>query len=191
MNEFRDYHRTVVGYHGTRRDTALAIVQGERPFSPSRNDDDWLGNGVYFWEYAPKQALRWAERRYKKQKQATAVLGAMIRLGSCFDLLDPDNAKTLQREHKKMLKDLQASGITPKKNALSKKYLDCATFEYFYRTQSAEGNQIQTSRAVYVPTQSKDRLWPSSWLYQDTHIQLCVRDVSCILGVWLAKPEEL
>jgi hypothetical protein len=28
MPRFADYHRTVVGYHGTRRSTALRVVQG-------------------------------------------------------------------------------------------------------------------------------------------------------------------
>ena len=42
-----DYHRTIVGYHGTRRATAARLVDGE-PFGPSENDDDWLGHGVYF-----------------------------------------------------------------------------------------------------------------------------------------------
>ena len=79
MPRYADYHRTVVGYHGTRRSTALRIVQGLRGFEPSENDDDWLGHGVYFWEYAPQQAWLWAEqRRRSKGWDEDVAVGAMI-----------------------------------------------------------------------------------------------------------------
>lgn len=64
-----DYDRTVVAFHGTRRSTAERLVAGVA-FGPSENDDDWLGHGIYFWEYAPQQAWWWAERRYGKQDAA-------------------------------------------------------------------------------------------------------------------------
>jgi hypothetical protein len=53
---FDDYHRTIVGYHGTRLSVALEIVSRRRTFKYSRNRDDWLGHGIYFWEHAPQQA---------------------------------------------------------------------------------------------------------------------------------------
>lgn len=61
MPHFEDYHRTVIGYHGTRRSLALRVVQGLEPLDFSRNPGDWLGHGVYFWEYAPQQVWLWAE----------------------------------------------------------------------------------------------------------------------------------
>ena len=76
MAIFADYHRTVIGYHGTRRGVALEIVQGKRRFTPSRNSDDWLGNGVYFWEYGPQQAWDWAKSRYAGR--SVAVLGDVL-----------------------------------------------------------------------------------------------------------------
>ena len=97
MPRFADYHRTIVGYHGSRRSTALRIVQGLEGYRRSENADDWLGHGVYFWEYTPKQAWSWAERRRELQGwgEEVAVLASMIRLGNCFDLLDPDNLGVL------------------------------------------------------------------------------------------------
>lgn len=90
-----DYDRTVVAFHGTHRSTAEDLVAGV-PFGPSENDDDWLGHGIYFWEYAPQQAWWWAERRYGKQD--AAVVGALVRLGRCIDLLDP-SMQTFSRRH--------------------------------------------------------------------------------------------
>jgi hypothetical protein len=36
MPIFEDYHRTIIGYHGTRKATAKEIVQLERPFKTQR-----------------------------------------------------------------------------------------------------------------------------------------------------------
>lgn len=58
-----DYDRTVVAFHGTRRAAARNLIRGDA-FGVSENDDDWLGHGIYFWEFAPQQAWWWARRRY-------------------------------------------------------------------------------------------------------------------------------
>jgi hypothetical protein len=119
-----DYHRTLVGYHGTSRQTADHLVDGG-PFTASTNDDDWLGHGIYFWEYAPLQAWAWAERRYGTH---AAVVGAMIRLGRCLDLLDPQNLSYVDAAHQK----LQALGRALPNNANTHKFLDCVVFNYLY-----------------------------------------------------------
>ena len=95
MARFDDYHRTVVGYHGTGLTAALRIVNRVEGFRWSERDFDWLGGGIYFWEYAPKQALTFAkirQRQYRKKRKKTAydelrateslaVVACMIRLG--------------------------------------------------------------------------------------------------------------
>ncbi len=45
------YDRTVLAYHGCDAAVAERLLRGE-PFRKSENDYDWLGAGVYFWEYA-------------------------------------------------------------------------------------------------------------------------------------------
>jgi hypothetical protein len=42
------YDRTVIAYHGCDARVADRLLAGE-PFRKSRNDFDWLGEGVYFW----------------------------------------------------------------------------------------------------------------------------------------------
>jgi len=183
MIPYQDYHRTVVGFHGTTKVTADRIVTGGK-FRPSQNDYDWLGSGIYFWEYAPKQAWQWARKRYSKNTKI-AVVGSMIRLGNCFDLLDPENATALI-ETKKIL---EKTAVRLPKNHNAKKYLDCAVFQAFYKIQEDNEEKVDSTRAVYVPTDSKKRLWDRSWLYRESHVQLCVRNPMCILGTWLV-PEE-
>lgn len=176
-----DYHRTVIGYHGTRRATAEELVRGN-PFRSSENADDWLGHGIYFWEYAPQQAWWWAERRYGATQ--AAVVGTMIRLGRCFDLLDPRNGELLDRAHQGAARMFEFADRTLPDNANHHKYRDCIVFNYFYQRMAESGRNIDTSRAVFVPMGSADRYWPRSGVYRGSHIQICVRSTTSILSVW-------
>jgi len=192
---FDDYHRTIVGYHGTRLSVALDIVNRKRTFKFSRNRDDWLGYGIYFWEYAPQQAYSWAERRKKRHNwnEPIAILGSMIRLGFCFDLLDPYNVKYLKEIYEQYRATETAAGSSIPENANHYKYLDCAVFQYAYAvTENPEKKQaVDSSRAVYVPTGEEKRIWTRSWISEGAHIQICVRNPDCILGTWLHHPTHL
>ncbi len=62
----------------------------------SKNDYDWLGNGMYFWENNAQRALEFAQdlhlnpRQDKKAIKKPAILGAVIDLGFCLDLLESE-----------------------------------------------------------------------------------------------------
>jgi hypothetical protein len=190
MPRFDDYHRTVIGYHGIRRSSALRIVQGLATYRASENSDDWLGHGIYFWEYAPKQAWAWAEQRRRVQRwnEEVAVLASMIRLGNCFDLLDPDNVTVLSGFREDYVETEYQAGRRSKRNHNKSKYLDCAVFQFAYAAFEMQNEPIDTCRAVFVP--SDERLWTRSGVHRHAHIQLCVRNAQCILGTWLVKPSE-
>jgi hypothetical protein len=204
---FDDTHRTVIGYHGTTLSAALRVVNRLAPFRASDRDYDWLGRGIYFWEYAPRQALKWArvrQRQLAKKKNKTpeeamrateplAVIASMIRLGNCFDLLDPGNVEELRDAFRDYHEAKQLAGETVPSNARQYRKLDCDVFEYTYNViaNSEGGLPVDTSRSVYVPTGGKKRLWQGSWISSDVHIQLCVRNPRNVLGSWLHTPESL
>ena len=192
MPRFEDYNRTVIGYHGTRASTARRIVLGDQGFEFSRNDDDWLGHGIYFWEHAPQQAWRWAKKRKKDQNwdEEPAVVASMTRLGTCFDLLDPYNVRELEAAFRDLRDKLTLAGETVPKNVKARKFLDCAVFEAAYDGIEAGGGAVDTTRAVFVPSGTGGRVWPSSGIHRETHIQLCVRNPKCILGTWLVRPAD-
>jgi hypothetical protein len=184
-----DYDRTVIAFHGTRRTTAARLVAGV-PFGASVNDDDWLGHGIYFWEYAPQQAWWWAERRYGADD--AAVVGALVRLGRCFDLLDPSNAALLKQAHAGLVRAMSAAGKRMPENANNHKYLDCAVFNRLYEKLARAGLGFESCRAVFVPLQTKKglpRLWIRSGVFEGSHIQLCVREPKNILAVWLVRKD--
>jgi hypothetical protein len=145
---FLDYHRTVIGYHGTSDEVADRLVAGE-PFTPSESINEWLGSGVYFWEYAPKQALWWAKKL--KRHANPAVVGAMIRLGNCFDLLDSQNVGVRRIAKDGMIKQMKRERIEIPENRRIYKNLDCAVFNYFYQKVEDEGGAaIDCARAANI-----------------------------------------
>jgi hypothetical protein len=118
--------------------------------------------------------------------EEVAVLASMIRLGNCFDLLDPDNLGVLsgfRLEYEKLEREI---GSSPKANRNKSKYLDCAVFQFAYAAFDDRDDTVDSCRAVFVP--SNQRLWSRSGVYRNAHIQLCVRNPDCILGTWLVKP---
>lgn len=184
--DYADYHRMIIGFHGTTAATADELVAG-KGFKPSESDDDWFGKGIYFWEYAPKQAWWWA-RKFKKYADP-AVIGAIIRLGNCFDLLDSLNVKALKEFRDSMVDQMQVAGIEVPTNFRQHKKQDCAVFNFFYQQAEEAHKPIDSARAVYVPTEKNKRAWKGSWIYDEAHIQICVRNPGNILAVWHVRPD--
>ncbi len=207
MAHFDDYHRTVVGYHGTGLAAALRIVNRIEGFRQSRRDFDWLGQGIYFWEYAPEQALRFAkirQRQYQRKKNPTpedarraderlAVVACMIRLGFCFDLLDPANVDYLLSIFAGYGRMKGLANEALPRNTRKYRRLDCDVFEYAYAWIAETGPKVtvDTTRGVFVPTGGERRVWQGSWVSRDAHIQLCVRNPASLLGTWLHHPNHL
>ena len=71
------HERTVIGYHGCDATVAERLLAGE-PFAPSDNNFDWLGRGVYFWEYGYQRAQDWAMQWPRLRGLPFAVVGALI-----------------------------------------------------------------------------------------------------------------
>lgn len=207
MARFDDYHRTIVGYHGTGLSAALRLVNRIGDFVWSEKDYDWLGRGIYFWEYAPRQALNFAkirQRQYQQKKKKSAederraseplsVVACMIRLGFCLDLTEPANVNHLGKIFEDYKEAMKLAGEDLPKNRRKYRKLDRAVFEYAYKViEGAEPNlKVDTVRGIYVPTDGAKRIWDGSWISRDTHIQLCVRNPASLLGTWLLHPTGL
>ena len=167
--DFSDYHRTVIGYHGTRVKTADRLVAGEA-FDPSDEEDEWFGKGIYFWEHAFQQAWWWARRRHhssrlpllsigtlniawwwarRRHHSSPAVIGAIIRLGYCFDLVDTGNVNLLRLFHDKMIAQWRVENLGIPRNVRSHRMLDCAVFNYMYDEFLEARKLLDTARAVF------------------------------------------
>jgi len=179
---FSEYQRQVVAYHGCDHDVVATCLRGAA-LKPSTNDYDWLGTGIYFWEHGPARALDWARFMSKRKKvRKPAVVGALIQLGHCFDLLDVRFTTLLHRLFPVFQETMAAQGKGMPANDSSRKLhrLDCAFLNWAIPlTEKKEGIKFQTVRGVFV---EGEPLYPSAQLFTESHIQIAVRDPSSIVG---------
>jgi hypothetical protein len=178
----------ILGYHGCDRDTALKIVAGQAAQIPSTNRHDWLGSGLYFWEDSYSRALRWAQNDDSGKIANPAVLGAVIDLGNCLNLIDAENLDLVKAAHAAYLDFCQSAGDEPLQNkgrGFRARYLDKAVFETLHKLREKEAKQpFDTVRAFFV---EGEPLYPNAGLRSLDHIQICVRDPGKIIGYFLPR----
>lgn len=190
------YQRTIFGYHGCDRAVAESVLLGRSRLEPSHNDYDWLGAGIYFWEYGPQRALAWANglaQRRPQQIKEPAVIGAIIHLGICFDLLDVRFTDKLATLYPAFEQTLRTAGQPVPQNEpahgtdrdLVRRKLDCAMINWAIpEIEKAMGDRFQTVRGVF---QEGVPAFAGSGIMRKSHIQVVVRDAGCILGYF--RPE--
>src|SRR5262249_36904046 len=134
----------------------------------------------------------------KKWAEEIAVLGSMIRLGNCFDLLDPENVRDLSELYQTHKRTVELAGGKIAANVRSRKRLNGSVFEFAYAASEDEGQSVDTCRAVFLPSKDSKRasnddkmLRAGCGINPIAHVQICVRKPSCILGTWLVKPREV
>ncbi|AUX46689.1 hypothetical protein SOCE26_081970 [Sorangium cellulosum] len=178
------YDRTVLAYHGCDADVADQLLAGTS-FRPSENAYDWLGKGIYFWEYGHDRALRFARFQQERGKvKNPTVIGAVLQLGRCFDLMDTRFTLELAVAFNALKQSWDSStpwpvnrGKTPDEEL---RFLDCAVLN-FYLEQFEATAPFQTVRGAFV---EGDVAFSGSRIQRETHIQIAVRDPGCILGVF-------
>jgi hypothetical protein len=187
----------VLGYHGCDKAIAdKAVLEGTTILESDR-DYDWLGPGAYFWEADPKRALEWANWKAEigEYKNPT-VVGAVIDLRNCLDLVARENVDLLKAAHKSFLKVQKKAGLTVPKNRSPKganssdrllRYLDCAVFRHLHKiidilAKTEPGiNPFDTVRGMFV---EGGRAYPGSGLHLKSHVQIAVRNPNCIKGLF-------
>jgi hypothetical protein len=177
------YDRTVIAYHGCDTDTARRIAVGETSFQPSQNPYDWLGSGVYFWEYGIDRAWRWAEA---KHPESPAVVGALVQLGQCFDLLDTRFTKDLADFARGFVPLLKSGGTRIPTNRggppdQKARFRDCAVMNWYLEAAEQEGRRYDTVRCAFS---EGPPVYRGMEIRTESHIQLVVRDLGAIIGVF-------
>ncbi len=175
-----DYQRTIIAYHGCDEAVVRRVLMTGEHLSTSENDYDWLGYGIYFWEYGPERALEWfieQKRRHPKRLKKPAVIGAVIQLGNCFDLLDTRSTAVLASTYE-LYQSQQPSLLPSNKGPLHR--LDCDMLNFVIpMMEKFDGSAIQAVRGVF---QEGAPAFPGSEIRQKSHIQVAVRDSACVLG---------
>lgn len=163
----------------------------------SENEYDWLGSGIYFWENDPVRALEFARQGMQgKVTKGTIkepfVIGAVIDLGLCCNLFDQIALRELRRAYDvlaKVYKDFKLPLPQNGKGQLLRP-LDrtIVTLMHDLRTIVEAGQDpllpYQTVRAGFVEGAP---LYPGTMITEKNHIQIAVRDTSCIKGYFIPR----
>ena len=180
----------VLGYHGCDADVARRIVNGETSLLQSDKDYDWLGPGAYFWESDPKRAMEWARQAETRGRIETpAVIGTVIDLGNCLDLLSRDNLELVRLAYDIFVEEQTEAGLTIPVNASLKdepdkilRRLDCAVIRFLHEIlEDQKAEPFDSVRGLFAEGQL---LYEGSGFKDRTHIQIAVRNTDKLLGAF-------
>lgn len=180
----------VLGYHGCDADVALKLVQREDDLKPSGKKYDWLGPGTYFWESDPRRAMEWAEEAKTRGRVSTpAVIGAVIDLGNCLDLLNRDDIELVALAHQLFVEEQKRSGLTiPRNRSLEDepdrilRFLDRAVIQFLHEVLEEEGAETYDTVRGLFP--EGEELYPDAGFRRRNHIQIAVCNSDRILGLF-------
>jgi len=189
----------ILGFHGCDEVIRNRVV-GEKGFwlYESRNDYDWLGNGVYFWENNYQRALQYTtdlmNNPIKGKSKITnpSVIGAVIDLGFCMDLLDTEYLKLLKTGYnfltdtnKTYKLNIPENRPIEKQGDLLIRKIDCSVIETVHQINRDIGRQeFDTVRGVFF---EGENLYPNAGFKEKNHIQIAIRNPNSIKGYFIPR----
>lgn len=193
----------VLGYHGCDEAMGRRALSDEVALERSDRDYDSLGPGVYFWESDPLRAMEWATwKATKGEISVPFVIGAVIDLGNCLDLLLRDNIQLLSIAFDSFSALRQAGGLDIPENrdpasigAGDKllRFRYCAVIRHLHTMVETDGffrqggivvEPFDTVRGLFVEGAPA---YPGGGFYEKTHTQIAVRTDRCIKGLFLPR----
>lgn len=199
MSDISDLYRLtpqlVLGFHGCDQAVADKIIKYGEMLEPSTNDYDWLGSGIYFWENDYQRALEWAEECAKRKGSGytPAVIGAVIDLGFCLDLINRAGITTLQRHYAIFEAEFLLSGkempvnrnVGKQDTDLLLRRLDCAVIQSLHNFRHMSQEQpFDSIRGAFIEA---NPIYPGAGFKEKSHIQLCIRNPNCIKGFFTPR----
>lgn len=183
----------ILGFHGCDEAIAEKVFAGKTTLKPSQNDYDWLGQGIYFWENNPQRALEYAKQLQKHPERCNetiktpAVIGAVIDLGCCLNLLDTQSINLLKQAYRvyELSCELKGQPMAENKNAgdskdLILRYRDCAVVETLHEfREKTDAKPFDSVRGMFM---EGSPIYTGAGFHDKSHIQICVRSPDCIKG---------
>ena len=192
----------VLGYHGCDKAIGLKAVAGQLALIQSEQAYDWLGPGIYFWEGDPLRALEWAQ---SKKFEEPFVVGAVLDLRNCLDLMVRENLDLLASAYDSYVAQQQKSNLEILENKSTRdskagddkklRFLDCAVITHLHKilddAQSAPSRDlpamVQPFDSVRGLFEEKPEAYPGSGFFKNTHSQIAIRNLDCIVEIFVPR----
>lgn len=154
------------------------------------------GSGVYFWECNCDRAMEFAKYLMKHPSRIAgknliskpAVLGAVISLGKCLDLLELDSLNKVEEAYTTLRLSSEETGWRLPENSggedLLLRRLDCAVIQSLHKSLDKKKKYYDSVRGMF--TEGKE-LYPKAGFHKKDHLQLCIRNPNCIKGYFLPR----
>ncbi len=185
FEEWADYELAAgltLGFHGCDASVGEAVLSGDNTrLSPSENDYDWLGSGIYFWENNLRRAYEFAVERTQGGRnsrgsiQTSFVLGAVLNLRCNLSLADSSALQQVKHVYDVLAKTADDEGKPLPANGpnLRARNLDCFVFNALHRWRQATGLPAYDSvRGLFW---EGDELYSGAGMREADHVQICVR----------------
>lgn len=196
----------VIAYHGCDVTTRDQLVSGRLAhLDNSANKYDWLGPGAYFFEDDHQRALMFAnashqvpEKRYTARPIATpAVVGAILQVQNWLDMTTQDGLQEFANAYAAVTQYYASTGKPMPANAragdadedILLRGLDNAVFSYMHAVRDDKG--LPAFQAVRAAFHQGREIAPLSGFHINTHVQIALRDPSCVKGWFLPPGAEL
>lgn len=188
----------ILGFHGCEKSEQQKLISDSSYVRISDESFDWLGHGMYFWENNPERAMLWGKQKKKAGTlKEPAIIGAVLDLGRCFDLLDSSNILLLKSSYKLFISESERLEKPIPKNIsyprdIDKdkvlRYLDCAVIEYAHSFLRMKNEPpFDSVRAAFI---EGDTIYPGAGFNEKTHIQICIINPDCIKGFFLPRKKS-
>ncbi|MFG1346076.1 hypothetical protein V5F59_14370 [Xanthobacter autotrophicus DSM 431] len=192
----------VLGYHGCDQAVADDLVVGGAHITDSAKDIDWLGPGAYFWESDPLRALEWAHwKKDRGEYNNPTVVGAIIDLRNCLDLISRDDLELVRFAHLSFVEMQTKAKLEIPRNLSPRRqpdedrvlrYLDCAVIRHLHEMlrdedvrEALQREPFDTVRGMFT---EGGPLYEGAGFAAKSHVQIAVRNPSCILGFFWPRP---
>lgn len=200
--------RLLVAYHGCDITTRDDLVSGKLAhLDHSKNPYDWLGPGAYFFEGDVERALMFANASHNNPAKmytarpigTPAVVGAVLRVQRWLDMTTQEGISEFTRAYPALLAGLAATGSSVPENAAASeddadlilRKLDNAVFTFIHDIRENLSPQSLFFQAVRGAFYQGAEVAPKSGFRAGTHVQIALRDNSCVEGWFLPRGGQL
>ena len=198
IETYQKLPQIVIAFHGCDKAVADSVLQNPiEHLTPSQNDYDWLGDGIYFWLNDPQRAYEWTVETQKRKPDKIKepyVIGAVIDLGMCLNFCERNAIQLLQKSYDDLSHSFKALNLditTELKNKAPDaggfnlvRPLDCAVIKNLHKMLEKQKVAFDT---VYGYFQEGVDSYPGAGIKEKSHIQICVRNTDCIKGYFLPR----
>jgi hypothetical protein len=198
----------LIVYHGCDITTRDDLISGRlKHLSHSNNQYDWLGPGAYFFEGDVERALLFAQasqrnpdKRYTAKPIATpAVVGAVLQVQNWLDMTTQVGIKEFSLAYQAFADGLSTAGKPVPVNRSASdtdtdviyRALDNAVFTWLHQARASQEPPLSPFQAVRAAFHQGDKVAPTSGFHANTHIQISLRDNSCLIGWFLPAGAKL